>query len=279
MNAIETSSTFRHGVHPHELKTQTEHLPIERMPFVDRFTLPLRQHLGAPCRSNVSVGEHVQRGQVVAEPGGFVSTTLHSPVTGKVAALQRQRHPNGELVECIEIDADPYSTQHLEDDGPVDWRGLPLDEFIHHVQRAGLVGMGGAAFPSHVKYKLPEGKRCERLVINGCECEPYLTSDHRLMVERAESVVHGIEILGTMLGADSTTVGVELNKPDAIEALRRAVPDGSSITIQPLEVKYPQGAEKMLIKAALGLEVPAGKLPIDVDIVVNNVATMASLDD
>ena len=274
-----TSSTFRHGVHPQELKESTEHLRLERMPFVNHYTLPLRQNLGAPCNTNVSVGQSVVRGQVIGVPGGFVSTTLHSPVTGSVTAIQLQRHPNGDLVECIEINADPFSTQQFVEQAPIDWQALSLDEFIDHVQRAGLVGMGGAAFPSHVKYKLPEGKRCEQLVINGCECEPYLTSDHRLMVEHANAVVRGVKILATMLGANTTTIGIELNKPDAIETIRLAIGDDANIKVKPLEVKYPQGAEKMLIKAALGIEVPAGKLPIDVNIVVNNVATMASLDD
>ncbi len=279
MSSIAGSGTFRHGVHPAGHKGETEHLRLERMPFVARYTLPLRQHLGVPCTPVVDVGASVQRGQVIGGPGGFVSTTLHSPVTGRVAAISPQRYPSGDLVESMEIDADPYSTQQFVDQPPIDWQALALDEFIENVQRAGLVGLGGAAFPSHVKYKLPDGKRCENLVINGCECEPYLTGDHRLMVERPEAIVRGITILSTMLGVNATTIGVELNKPNAIAALNGALPDGSNIRVAPLEVKYPQGAEKMLIRACFGIEVPAGKLPIDLNIVVNNIATVASLDD
>jgi electron transport complex protein RnfC len=272
------ASSFRHGVHPHEHK-DTAVLPLERMPFVDRYLLPLSQHTGAPCQPVVKPGQQVRRGQVIAAPGGFVSMTLHSPVTGRVLAIAPRRHPSGQMVESIEIEADPYSMQRLDGHGAVDWRALSLDEFIDQVQRAGLVGLGGAAFPTHVKYKLPEGRRCQRLVVNGCECEPYLTCDHRTMVEMPEAVVRGAEIVAATLGADEIAIGVELNKPNAIEALEAAIPDGMKIDIVPLKVKYPQGAEKMLIKALFGEEVPAGKFPIDLDIVVNNVASMAALAD
>jgi electron transport complex protein RnfC len=273
------ASSFRHGVHPHEHKEQTAALPLERMPFVDRYVLPLSQHTGAPCTPMVNPGARVRRGQVIGAPGGFVSTTLHSPVTGRVIAIAPRRHPNGQMVECIEIEADAYSMQQLNGSGPVDWKSLSLDEFIDQVQRAGLVGLGGAAFPTHVKYKLPEGRRCQRLVVNGCECEPYLTCDHRTMVEMPDVVVRGAEIVATTLEADASVIGVELNKPDAIDALKRVIPDRLKLDVVPLRVKYPQGAEKMLIKALFGEEVPAGKFPIDLDIVVNNVASMAALAD
>ena len=271
--------SFRHGVHPLEHKEQTEHVGVERMPFVPLYTLPLRQHLGAPCQPVVQPGDHVTRGQVIAEPGGFVSMILHSPVTGKVKDITPRRFPNGEMVESIEIEADPYATQQITPMPPIDWETLTLDEFINHVQRAGLVGMGGAAFPTHVKYKLPEGKRCQRLVVNGCECEPYLTCDHRLMVEYPDLVVRGSEIITKKLCADSATIGVELNKPDAVDALNDVITKGGyeNITVVPLRVKYPQGAEKMLIKALFDEEVPAGKLPLDLNIVVNNVGTMAGI--
>jgi len=271
--------SFRHGIHPLEHKEETEHVAVERMPFVQRYTLPLRQHLGAPCKALVKIGDHVLRGQVIAEPGGFVSMTLHSPVTGKVSTIGPRRFPNGEMVQSIEIDADPYATQQFATLPPIDWEELSLDEFIKHVQKAGLVGMGGAAFPTHVKYKLPEGKRCQRFVVNGCECEPYLTCDHRLMVEDAVVVVRGTDIISKKLGADSATIGVEMNKPDAVVALNEVIKQGEyeNITVVPLQVKYPQGAEKMLIKALFDEEVPAGKLPLDLNIVVNNVGTMAGI--
>ncbi len=275
----EALRSFAHGVHPDEHKEPTAHRPLERMPFVDRYVLPLSQHTGAPSKPTVAPGDRVRRGQVIGAPDGFVSTTLHSPVTGRVAAVTSHRHPNGSMVECLEIEADPWSTQLLDPGEPNDWRTLTLDQFVEQVQRAGLVGLGGAAFPTHVKYKLPEGRRCRRLVVNGCECEPYLTCDHRTMVERPESVVRGAEIVATKLGADETVFGVELNKPDGMDALNLCIPHGAPMRVLGLRVKYPQGAEKMLIKAVFDQEVPAGKLPIDIDIVVNNVGSMAALDD
>jgi electron transport complex protein RnfC len=266
-------------VHPDDLKDQTERLPIERMPFVDRYILPLSQHAGAPAVATVRPGDRVARAQVIGRPDGFVSTTIHSPVTGRVAAIGPRRCPNGAMIESIEIEADPLATQRMPPPTSIDWEALTTEEFVERVQQAGLVGMGGAAFPTHVKYRLPEGKRCDRLVVNGCECEPYLTCDHRLMVERPERVIRGIAIVAGKLGAKSTTIGVELNKRDAIDALERAAANCPGVRVAPLKVKYPQGAEKMLIKAVFGEEVPAGKLPLDLNIVVNNVASLASLAD
>ncbi len=273
------AKTFRHGIHPEEHKERTESLPRERMPFVERYVLPLGQHIGAPCRPVVRAGATVQRGQLIAEPGGYVSTALHSPVTGTVVALGVRRHPNGNMVDAIEIEADSYATQRAELTPPPDWRDLTRAEFVEQVQRAGIVGMGGAAFPSHVKYAVVEDKPCDTFVLNGCECEPYLTCDHRTMVERAAEVVRGVEIAMTHLGARRAVIGVELNKLDAIEALRGAIPDGAPIEVSGLQVKYPQGAEKMLIRALFGTTVPAGRLPLDIGIVVNNVGTMAALAD
>ncbi|MBL1216815.1 MAG: electron transport complex subunit RsxC [Planctomycetes bacterium] len=287
-------ASFRHGIHPDEHKERTEHLEVERLPFVSSYILPLSQHLGAPCRAVVTAGQSVTRGQMIAEPGGFVSPTLHSPVAGRVANVGSHRHPNGSMVQAIEIKADPFDDQTIH--GPAgstlkDWYDLSTDDFIARVQQSGLVGMGGAAFPTHVKYKLPDGKRCERLVINGCECEPYLTCDHRLMVEQPDAVVQGACMVATKLNADQVVIGVELNKLDAIVALEEACdryrdqatqagrPIAFDLAVMPLKVKYPQGAEKMLIKALFGEEVPAGKLPLDLNIVVNNVGSMAAISD
>ena len=274
--------SFRHGVHPQGHKEDTERLRIERMPFVGRYVMPLSQHAGAPSRPVVRTGQRVERGQVIAEPGGFVSTTLHSPVTGTVKALAQGHHPSGKLVDAIEIEADRFATQRLEDAPAADWRRLSTDDFVAHVQRAGLVGMGGAAFPTHVKYKLPAGKKIRRLIANGCECEPYLTADHRTMVEQPREVLRGIEILAAHLEVEETAIGVELNKADAIEALEGAITElapSPPVRVVPLRVKYPQGAEKMLIDAVYGIEVPAGGLPLDVEVLVNNVGTMSALAD
>jgi Na+-translocating ferredoxin:NAD+ oxidoreductase subunit C len=271
--------TFRHGIHPAEHKAATSGLPVARMPFVDRYVLPLSQHTGAPARPVVVPGERVTRGQLVAEPGGFVSTSLHSPVTGRVASIGPRMHPNGRLQDALEIAADPFASQSWNGSRPVGWDSLAPAERVASLQQAGLVGLGGAAFPTHVKYQLPEGRSVRRLVVNGCECEPYLTSDHRLMLERPAAVIRGAEIAAALLGVEETVFGVELNKPDAIAALEAAIPPGAPMRVVSLAVKYPQGAEKMLIRAVFGLEVPAGKLPLDVGCVVNNVATMAAVAD
>jgi electron transport complex protein RnfC len=285
VSLLARAQSFAHGIHPAENKESTEHLRIERMPFVSRYVLPLGQHTGAPSRPIVHPGERVERGQMIAEADGFISTSLHSPVTGTIIAIGPRRHPNGDLVPSIEIEADPYATQQFRPRPAVDWRALPPKEFVAHVQRAGLVGMGGAAFPSHVKLSVPQGKRVRRLVINGSECEPYLTCDHRLMVERPDAILRGVAIAAAKIGVEGVTIGVERNKPDAVVSLRKALAEaapstnGLPIDVVSLPVKYPQGAEKMLIKALFGVEVPAGKLPLDVEMVVNNVGTMAALAD
>ncbi len=271
--------TFRHGIHPEEHKEVTAHLAIERMPFVPRYLLPLAQHAGAPARPVVRPGQLVTRGERVAEAAAFVSANLHSPVDGRVVAIAPRPHPSGRLADAIEIEIDPLSPQRRPEIAALDPATLDDAGFVAELQSAGLVGMGGAAFPTHVKYKLPEGRKIRRLVVNGCECEPFLTSDHRLMVEHADEVVRGAEIAAARLAVEETVFGVEINKPDAIAALERATAGRPRMRVAPLQVKYPQGAEKMLIHAIYGLEVPSGQLPLDVGILVNNVATMTAIAD
>jgi len=270
---------FAHGVHPEGFKERTADLPTQRMPFVGRYVMPLNQHLGAPAIPLVEVGDRVRRGQLIAEPGAFVSTSLHSPVTGRVTAIGNRRFPGGVFAQSIEIETDPYATQRLDPRRPLDWRNLTGEDFVAQVQHAGIVGMGGAAFPSHVKYSIPEGQRIDHLLVNGAECEPFLTNDHRLMVERPDALLRGIEIILHNLGAREATIGVELNKPEAITALESHLKPSQPISVVPLQVKYPQGAEKMLIKAIYNKEVPAGELPRDLGIAVNNVGTVVAIAD
>jgi electron transport complex protein RnfC len=269
--------TFRHGVHPAESKEATQGLPIERMPFVREYVLPLSQHIGAPSKPVVEAGQRVRRGQMIAAPGGFVSVALHAPVTGRVSAIELRLHPNGKMMPAVVIEADPFDSQRLPETAPVDVSGLKPEDMVGRVQAGGLVGLGGAAFPSHVKFQVPDGKKIKVVLINGCECEPYLTCDHRLMLERPEAVMRGTQIIMTTVGTERGCIGVEANKPDAIEALRAAAPP--NIEVFALQVKYPQGAEKMLIDAIFGEKVPAGGLPLDIDILVNNVGTTAALAD
>jgi len=267
---------FEHGVHPAHHKKQTEDLPIQRVPFVKDYVMPLGQHIGVPSQPVVAAGERVRRGQLIAAPGGFVSTALHSPVTGTIRAIGDFRGVDGRFAPAIAIEADAFATQQFEAGAGVDWQSLPIENFIEAVQMAGIVGMGGAAFPSHVKLSVPDGVRIRHLLVNGAECEPYLTNDHRLMIERPEALLEGAEIVRQKLGAEETVIGVEANKPDAIEIIRQHILPGQPVRVVPLKVKYPQGAEKMMIKSVFDKEVPAGQLPRDVEVSVNNVATWKS---
>lgn len=272
--------TFSHGVHPEEYKELSGNCAIERMPFVEEYTLPLGQHIGAPSKPLVSKGENVKRGQKIAGPGGFVSVALHSPVDGTVSDIGIFDNPSGQMLPAIRIKSDPFSTQRMEEAPPVNLDELDEKGFVSAVQEAGIVGLGGAAFPAHVKFAIPEGKKCKHLMINGCECEPFLTADQRVMAEWPDEVIDGTLILNRFVKAEKVYIGIEANKPDAIAILReKAAKSDSQIEIVPLKVKYPQGAEKMMITAILGKEVPSGKLPLDIGVLVCNVGTIAAISD
>ncbi len=271
--------TFSHGVHPEEFKELSSHCRVQRMPFVEEYTLPLGQHIGAPSKAIVVKGQKVKRGEKIAEAVGFVSVALHSPVDGIVSDIGIFDTPRGDVLPGIKIKTDPYSTQRI-DEVPVDFESLDTKGFISAVQNAGIVGLGGAAFPSHVKFAIPEDKNCKYLMLNGCECEPFLTADHRTMVEYPEAIIDGILILNRFLKAEKAYIGIEANKPDAIEVLSKLAKNSSfPIEVIPLEVKYPQGAEKMMITAILGSEVPSRKLPLDLGVLVCNVGTIKSVSD
>ncbi len=270
--------TFSHGIHPEEYKELTDHCKVERMPFVEDYILPLTQHLGAPNKPIVQKGSKVLRGQKIADANGFVSVALHSPVDGTVMGIGLAENPNGQMVQSIFIKADPFSTQQLTPSIPRPYEEMSVKEFIASVQDAGIVGLGGAAFPAHVKFAIPEGKTCRYIILNGCECEPFLTSDHRTMVEYPDEVIDGTRIVQHFLKAEKIFIGIEANKPDAIAILReKAQQSGLPIEVIALKVKYPQGAEKMLITAILDKEVPSGKLPLDVEALVNNVSSIAAI--
>jgi len=273
------NKTFRHGIHPAEHKEQTQGHLIERMPFPAEVVLPLSQHLGAASKPVVNVADKVYRGQLIAEADGFLSVPLHASVTGRVTAIEKRCHPSGNLVEAIVIECDQSSPQTLFNERPLDWQHLSTANLIGTIQHGGFVGLGGAAFPTHVKFSVPEGKRVKFLLINGCECEPYLTTDHRIMLEYADAILLGIRIIQDMLKAEKSYVSVETNKWDAIKALRDRVPEDLACEVIPVQTKYPQGAEKMLISTVLQREVPQGRLPIDVQVMVSNVGTIAGIGD
>ena len=268
---------FRHGVHPPEEKVLTSHLPIRRMPYPDELVLPLRQHAGKPAKLCVKVGDHVERGDKVGEADGFMSVPIHASAAGTVVDVGWWPHPDGSMAESVRIKVDRFAAQVPRPRLVPHWEGLTTEQVVKAVQEAGVVGLGGAAFPTHVKLAPPKDHPVHTLIINGAECEPYLTSDHRTMVEYPERVHFGIRVMMRAMGVQKCVIGVELNKPDAIEALRRTVPKDLDVTVLPLTVKYPQGAEKMLIHAVTGVEVPSGKLPVTVGVVVQNVGSVSAI--
>jgi electron transport complex protein RnfC len=274
-----TLATFRHGVHPPELKELTARSPVRRLPFPAEVVLPLRQHTGAPARPLVRPGDRVERGDKIAEAVGWVSSPVHASATGTVTAICLWPHPEGTYEPAIRIAVEPFSAQAARPRMVPDWHGLTPKQIVEAIRDAGVVGLGGAAFPTHVKLSPPDEQKVDVLVINGCECEPYLTTDHRSMVEYPERVHLGIRILMQCLGVARCMIGIERNKPDAIAALCATLPTDLAVTVHPLTVKYPQGAEKMLIHALLGREVPSGKLPMHVGAVVHNVASAQTIGE
>ena len=271
------SDTFRHGVHPPERKSLTEGVRIRRMPFPDEIVLPLRQHAGRPALPLVKRGDRVERADKVGEADGFISVPIHASGAGVVKDVRLWPHPDGSMAESVVIQTDRWSPQVPRPRIVARWEGLSPDQVVKEVQKAGVVGLGGAAFPTHVKLLPPKDVRVHTLIVNGAECEPYLTTDHRTMVEFPERVQFGIRIMMKALGVERAIIGVEKNKPDAIARLRETLPPDLDVSVVPLTVKYPQGAEKMLIEVVTGREVPSGKLPMHVGVVVQNVGSIACI--
>ncbi len=269
------------GVHPEENKLSAN-APIQKLNFPKQAIIPLGQNLGAPSKALVKRGDEIKTGQLIAKAEGFIAANLHSPFTGKVLKVDEAIDSSGYRRPAIIIDV---NENEIWDDG-IDTtdtiiREIKADkqEIIDKIKSCGIVGLGGATFPTHVKLMIPDGKKAEYLIINGVECEPYLTSDHRLMLEQGEQMLIGIRILMKALEVSKAIIGIENNKPDAINHLSELSKQFEGITIQPLKVKYPQGGEKQLIKAAVNKEVPSGKLPIEVGCVVSNVGTAVAVYD
>ncbi len=263
------------GIHPPENKISAGK-KIESPGLPEIVTIPLAQHLGAPSKVVVARGDTVKTGQIIAEANGFVSTNIHSSVTGKVLKVDLFPDSSGYRRQAVQI--------QVEED---DWvEGIDLsdtlvkdfdksqDEIRKIILNSGIVGLGGATFPSHVKLMTPKGKTAEYLIINGVECEPYLTADHALMLEKHDELIVGVRILMKGLGVEKAIIGIENNKPDAIKIMEKASAEFDSIVVKPLKVQYPQGGEKQLVQALLKREVPSGGLPIDVGVVAFNVGTV-----
>jgi electron transport complex protein RnfC len=270
-------SEFRHGVHPPEHKELTAHRPIRRLPYPSEVVIPLRQHAGKPAKLVVREGDRVLRGDVLGEADGFVSAPVHASASGRVVEIGLWPHPDGSMDTAVRIEVERFSPQVPRPRIVPRWEDLSVDKIVAAVQQGGVVGLGGAAFPTHVKLAPPRDVQVETIILNGAECEPFLTTDHRIMVEYPERVHLGARIMLRTLGARRVVIGVERNKPDAIVALERTRPTDIDVTILPLTVKYPQGAEKMLIKSVTGREVPSGKLPVSLGVVVQNVGSAASI--
>ena len=267
--------TFARGVHPSYYKELTAGKRVEAAALPKTVTIPLQQHAGAPCEPLVKKGDLVIEGQKIGDVKAFVSASVHSSISGKVKDIELSQHPGGFRSLSIVIEGD--GTTKEWGGTAKDLSSISVDALKDAIREAGIVGMGGAAFPTSVKLAPPKGKAIEAVILNGCECEPYLTADHRIMLEEPEKVVWGLRALMKALAAPKGFIGIEENKPDAIEALKKAIGSSSDIQIIILEAKYPQGAEKMLIVAAMGRKVPVGKLPLDVGVVVNNVGTAAAI--
>lgn len=259
--------TFCGGIHIKDYKWLTECLPIKKAPIPKKVRIPLNQHTGKPAQPIVKVGDIVRTGQLIAASQGFISGNIHSSITGKVTAIDRFPEPVSGEYTCIEI----------ESDGRDEVEKLPEEpDITKKICLAGVVGMGGAMFPTHVKLQPPKDKPIDTVILNGAECEPYVTCDYRLMIERPKDVLEGLKIIIEAVSAKKGIIGIESNKPKAIKIFQ-GLTLKNSIEVVSLKAKYPQGGEKQLIKAVLNREVPSGGLPFDVGVVVQNIGTAVAI--
>lgn len=267
--------TFKGGVHPDDNKSHTASKPIEILTPPSQLIYPLAQHIGVPCTPRVSVGDYVKMGQKIADSEAFISAPIHASVSGTVKAIQMHPVPNGSMVESIIIENDFTDTPD-ESMQSIDYTTVNPDDIPALVREAGIVGMGGATFPTHVKLLPPDPSKIDTVIVNGAECEPYLTSDHRVLLEAPDEVVMGLKIMLYRFGITNGHIAIEENKPDAIAIMKKKC-EGEGITVDVLKKKYPQGGEKQLIYAVTKRTVPVGKLPADVGTIVVNVDTCTAI--
>lgn len=265
------------GVHPSERKEYTEHLPLVRFPDPEEVVIPLSMHAGAPANPVVQVGDTVKVGQKIGESAGFISSNIHSSVSGTVTAIEEHGHATRGTCLSVVIKSDGKNMLHESVQPKGDLESLTPDEIVEIVKEAGIVGMGGAGFPTSVKLKPP--KPIDTILLNGCECEPLLTADHRVLLEFADDVIYGLKAIMKTVSAEKGLIVIEDNKPDAIELMQAKVADCQGIEVVVAKTKYPQGAEKMLIKRVTGRKVPSGGLPADVGCVVSNISTVKAISD
>lgn len=278
MSAVSVKTFSRGGIHPPEHKEPTAGSPIREIPPAPEMVIPLSQHTGAPCEPSVAVGDRVLVGQKIGDCAAFISAPVHSPVSGTVKAIEPRRNFTGGMVKCVIITPDGQQ----EAVAPIerrDWRQVDNDAIKQIVREAGIVGLGGAAFPASVKIAPPKDKPIDSVIINGCECEPFLTCDQALMLQRPDDLIEASRMLVRVVGAKHAYIGIETNKPDAIELLESKLKDDREVSVVRCQVKYPEGAEKQLIAAVLNREVPPGKLPSEVGALVQNVGTALAMLD
>ena len=268
--------TFKGGVHPYDGKELSKEKPIKELLPQGEMVYPLSQHIGAPANAVVSVGDTVLRGQKIAEAGGFVSAPIYSSVSGTVKAIQPRRVATGDMVNSIIIESDGKFIE-TGFEACEDYTELSNDQIIKKIQEAGVVGMGGAGFPTHVKLSPKNPEKIEYIIANCAECEPYLTSDYRSMVEEPEKLITGMKIILQLFPKAKGLLGVEDNKQDVIESLTKLCEKEPRIEVVPLMTKYPQGGERQLIKACTGREINSKKLPADAGCIVDNVATINAI--
>jgi len=269
--------SFPQGIHPPQMKDQTQSVAIKRFDFAPYYILLLNQQIGKPAIPVVKEGQEVLRGEKIADADGDFSSPIHSPVTGKVVKLGLSLDLNGAMVPSIITAPYPASSQIPQVLNPSNPLDCTQEELIQKIKNIGMVGLGGAAFPTHLKLKSSIKKGVKTLVINGCECEPYLTADHRIMLEKPEQIIQGVRILLKGLNAEKAIIAIEDNKADCLPVLRKFITATDKITVEILQTKYPQGAEKTLIKSLFDLEVPSGGLPADLGIMVANITTLFEL--
>ena len=280
MKTVKSSFKFRGGVHPQYRKELTSEKAVEALPLPKTLVISMSQHLGAPAKCLVKAGDHVSEGQLIGERNGFISVPVHASASGTVKAVEPRLGPAGGYSDAVILETEETAPGAAVRMPPMDWRAAAPADLLARVADAGICGMGGAGFPTAVKLAPPPDKRCEYLIVNGAECEPYLTADCRLMTERADDVREGVEIIRKILGMPAVRIAVEANKPQAIAALEKAFADiEGNVEIVVLPVLYPQGSEKHQIYATVKRIVPEGALPIAVGCVVENVGTAAAVSD
>ncbi len=272
-------NTFNGGVHPYEGKKFTEKKKIELIPQPQFVSIPLQQHIGAPAKPIVEKDQEVKAGEKIAEANGFISTPIHASISGKVKGIEEIDHPVTGKGTAIAIEGN--NTEEWVDTiiFEENYMDLEAKEIRTRIQEGGLAGLGGATFPTHVKLSPPPDKNIDVAILNGVECEPYLTADHRLMLESTQEIINGFRIIMKVLNAKMGIIGIENNKKDAIKIMRELVEKENGMLVIAFPVKYPQGAEKQLIKAALNREVPSGGLPMDIGVIVQNVGTAKAIYD